>query len=387
MEQWTPTARELADLELVSIGAWPSDLSFDVAVPDELAEGEVELLDPEGLPLAAVDLARGTVEIRGEIAHGPFRHLHLRPSEVRGAHPHAFAIPVRDALTEDDAVAILDHARTSGKRPVVVVLTGPGMSLRMSAPALVRATRSAVRDIGAAVVIAAAAAARDDAEHTARFATQVAAAYADDVLIPTGRGEPSVEVRAILEHDRPPLDRGGLVVFFTGLSGSGKSTLARALHDVLLEAGDRTVSTLDGDVVRHHLSKGLGFSEEDRETNIARIGWVAAEIARHHGVAICSPIAPFEATRALARTMVQDAGGAFALVHVATPLSECERRDRKGLYAKARVGQIPEFTGISSPYEVPPDALVTVDTTGRTIAETLDEVLVALRGAGLIADA
>ena len=129
-----------------------------------------------------------------------------------------------------------------------------------------------------------------------------------------------------------------MVVFFTGLSGSGKSTLARALVDHILERGERTITSLDGDVVRHHLSKGLGFSREDRETNILRIGFVAAEIARHGGVAICSPIAPFESTRAAVRAMVEAAGGGFLLVHVATPLEECERRDRKGLYARARIG-------------------------------------------------
>ena len=145
----------------------------------------------------------------------------------------------------------------------------------------------------------------------------------------------------------------GLVLFFTGLSGSGKSTLARALHDLILERGERTVTSLDGDVVRRNLSAGLTFSKADRETNIRRIGWVAAEIARHRGVAICSPIAPFDETRQQVRAMVEDAGGAFFLVHVATPLEECERRDRKGLYAKARRGEIPEFTGISSPYEEP----------------------------------
>ena len=116
------------------------------------------------------------------------------------------------------------------------------------------------------------------------------------------------------------------------------------------------MTSLDGDVVRRNLSAGLTFSKEDRETNIRRIGWVAAEIGRHGGVAICSPIAPFDATRKQVRAMVEDAGGAFVLVHVATPLEECERRDRKGLYAKARRGEIPEFTGISSPYEEPADA-------------------------------
>jgi len=171
-------------------------------------------------------------------------------------------------------------------------------------------------------------------------------------------------------------------IFFTGLSGSGKSTVARALHDVLLERGTRTVTLLDGDVVRRHLSAGLGFSRADRETNIRRIGFVAAEIGRHGGVAICSPIAPFDQTRREVRQMVDDAGGGFVLVHIATPLAECERRDRKGLYARARAGQIPDFTGISSPYETPHDADLRVDTTGRSVEDVLGDVLETLRTEG-----
>ena len=142
------------------------------------------------------------------------------------------------------------------------------------------------------------------------------------------------------------------------------------------------MTSLDGDVVRRNLSAGLTFCKADRETNIRRIGWVAAEISRHGGVAVCSPIAPFDETRKQVREMVEEAGGAFFLVHVATPLEECERRDRKGLYAKARRGEIPEFTGISSPYEEPEDAAVRVDTTGRTIEAALDDVLEALAETG-----
>ena len=172
------------------------------------------------------------------------------------------------------------------------------------------------------------------------------------------------------------------MLFLTGLSGSGKSTLARAAHDVILEQGERTVTSLDGDVVRRNLSAGLGFSKEDRETNIRRIGWVAAEIGRHGGVAICSPIAPYDRTRKQVRAMVEETGAAFVLVHVATPLEECERRDRKGLYARARRGEIPEFTGISSPYEEPADAAVRVDTTGRTVEDALGDVLSHLYDGG-----
>jgi sulfate adenylyltransferase len=191
-------------------------------------------------------------------------------------------------------------------------------------------------------------------------------------------------VATVVDFELPAPDEQGLVLFFTGLSGSGKSTLARALHDVILERGHRTVTSLDGDVVRRNLSAGLTFSKADRETNIRRIGWVAAEISRHRGVALCSPIAPFDETRKRVRQMVESAGGAFFLIHVATPVEECERRDRKGLYAKARRGEIPEFTGISSPYEAPEDADVRVDTTGRSIDDVLRDILAALDEAGYL---
>ena len=219
---------------------------------------------------------------------------------------------------------------------------------------------------------------------------QVVAAYAghDPVLALGDRdGDYSDDIAEIVDADRPGPARQGLVLFFTGLSGSGKSTVAQAVIDSLLERGERTVTSLDGDVVRRNLSAGLTFSKQDRETNIRRIGWVAAEISRHGGVAVCSPIAPFDATRQDVRAMTATAGGAFFLVHVATPLEECERRDRKGLYAKARRGEIPDFTGISSPYEVPDDADLRIDTTGRTIDDCRDEVLAALAGAGYVTSA
>ncbi|MCD0447822.1 adenylyl-sulfate kinase [Actinocorallia sp. API 0066] len=190
-------------------------------------------------------------------------------------------------------------------------------------------------------------------------------------------------VAAELRRARPPRHERGVTVFFTGLSGSGKSTVARALADALVERGDRTVTLLDGDVVRQMLSAGLTFSKADRDLNIRRIGFVAAEIARHGGLAICAPIAPYAATRAEVRRMVE-AVGDFVLIHVATPLAECERRDRKGLYAKARAGLIPEFTGISDPYETPTDAELVLDTTGRAVADCVDEVLKHLSAGGWI---
>jgi sulfate adenylyltransferase len=169
---------------------------------------------------------------------------------------------------------------------------------------------------------------------------------------------------------------GGRAVMFTGLSGAGKSTIAGRLVELLLESG-RTVTLLDGDEVRTHLSAGLGFSKADRDTNVRRIGWVAAQIAKHGGIAVCAPIAPYAATRDDARRLVEgQAGpGSFVLVHVATPLAECEARDRKGLYAKARRGEIAEFTGISDPYEAPTDAEITVDTRSSSADESARAVL------------
>ena len=160
--------------------------------------------------------------------------------------------------------------------------------------------------------------------------------------------------------------------------------MARGLADTLLETGERSVTLLDGDVVRRQLSAGLGFSAADRDTNVRRIGWVAAEVARHGGVAVCCPIAPYEAARAAARRFARDAGAGFVLVYVATPLDECERRDRKGHYAKARAGQLKGMTGIDDPYEAPADPELVIDTTAATPGEAAATVLRYLGSNGWI---
>jgi sulfate adenylyltransferase len=167
----------------------------------------------------------------------------------------------------------------------------------------------------------------------------------------------------------------GRVVFFTGLSGSGKSTIARAVTEQL--AATRTVTLLDGDVVRTHLSKGLGFSRDDRDTNIRRIGWVAAEVAKHGGVAVCAPIAPYDDTRRWVRDTVERAAGpgSMLLVWVSTPLEICEQRDTKGLYAKARAGQLSGFTGIDDPYESPADADLVIDTSEVDLDDAVAQVM------------
>jgi len=184
-----------------------------------------------------------------------------------------------------------------------------------------------------------------------------------------------------LRRARPPRTERGLVVFFTGLSGSGKSTIARGLAEALTEREDRTVSLLDGDHVRHLLSAGLSFSRADRDLNIARIGYVAAEVARHGGIAICAPIAPYAQARAAARQMATEVGD-FVLVYVSTPVDVCAARDRKGLYAKARAGLIKGFTGVSDPYEEPRDADLVLDTSEMTRQQAVDAVLDLLTAGG-----
>ena len=186
-----------------------------------------------------------------------------------------------------------------------------------------------------------------------------------------------------LRRSYPPRDRQGFTVFFTGLSGSGKSTIANVMLVKILEMGGRPVTILDGDVVRKHLSSELGFSKEHRDINIRRIGYVASEITKNRGIAICAPIAPYDQTRKDVRAMVE-AGGAFILVHVATTLEECEARDRKGFYAKARAGIIKEFTGISDPYEVPEDAELVIHTENRTPEEAAQEIILFLEREGYI---
>jgi sulfate adenylyltransferase len=172
-------------------------------------------------------------------------------------------------------------------------------------------------------------------------------------------------------------------VFFTGLSGSGKSTIANALLVKLLQMGSKPVTFLDGDLVRRHLSSELGFSRQHRDLNIRRIGFVAAEITKHGGIAICAPIAPYDSTRKEVRSMVEASGG-FLLVHVATPIDICEERDRKGLYAKARAGMIPEFTGVSDPYEEPFDAEMTIDTTAISPEEAANQIIRRLESEGYL---
>jgi len=399
---WNPPPAEYADVELALDGILDT---VELTLPADLAKApSVEIVDPEGTPVAEYGVAERRVTPLRPREHGLFQHLRRTPAEIREeyAGKKVAAVPVGAPL-DTDALRRLGEIAPAYDAVLLLALIGPGSPKVVSPTGLLRVALAAAEALPSQVrVIPVPLAARADEAADAALRTRVAAAYGEPVeIVPAPERLAALEaaldegreldpelvpdrIAAALRADRPPLAERGLVVFFTGLSGSGKSTVAQRLRDVLLERTRRSVTLLDGDVVRRMLSKGLGFSKADREANIRRIGFVAAEIARHRGTAICAPIAPYAATRAEVRRMVTDAGGTFVLVHVATPLEECERRDRKGLYAKARAGEIAEFTGISDPYEVPDDAELRIDTTGRDLDEVVGEVLDHLVSSGAV---
>ncbi|MER7016201.1 adenylyl-sulfate kinase [Saccharopolyspora sp. NPDC000359] len=423
---------------------WPDPLTLRIPVEAAGAD-EIELRDAEGAPVALVRNespwadetgmhAAGPVEPVGEPT-GVLRGLRPPAADVRAKLPpgpvlailpeqplhHRELAQVRALAAEHDA-HVLVLPRMSGPRPellVQAVLAAepelPPGTTTVPVPLVRRADPE--RDAALTAHVAAAYGAthllsphplarspievleppevvRDQTDRW-RLATQVAPADRRPGLSPErlrellDRGEdlpswfttPAIAAQQRRMH--PPLRERGFTVLFTGLSGAGKSTLARALREALHRHDHRAVTLLDGDVVRRTLCAGLGFSAEDRSRNVRRIGFVAAEVTRHGGAAICAPIAPYHADREAVRRMVAAVGG-FALVHVATPLGECERRDRKGLYRKARAGLLPEFTGVSAPYEVPDDADLVLDTSGLSQDAAVGRVVELLRERGWV---
>jgi sulfate adenylyltransferase len=383
-------------------GFGPPDTGVTLQVPvsvamNAAAAGRLVLTDDEGAPLAELDVA-GTYDSPagpGTGIIGPvhrvarregrlFERLYRSPADVHTGGQDVLTVPVERPLTSPDLAHI---AEAAGQRTVLLlVLAGHGRPRGVSVEELIRGTLAAAALLPAADVVAVPLARRDDQAHDQRLRARVIAAYAPGSVLEPGLDGPlNEEVASAINLFSASGAGQGLVVLLTGLSGSGKSTIARGLREALLANGRGPVTMLDGDVVRRHLATELGFSRSDRDTNVRRIGWVAAEISRHGGTVIACPIAPFADTRRAVRDMVEAAGGAFLLVHVATPLEECERRDRKGLYAKARTGEISDFTGISSPYEEPVDADLRIDTTGREVPEAVSQVLTEIRRRGLIA--
>jgi sulfate adenylyltransferase len=517
LPSWTLDENQLADLEMLLSGVfapltgfmtaadvsavyesgtladgfpWPVPVTLDVpedAVPP--AQRRLALNDPEGVPLAVLDIserspaltpsmaragrggrharppgaaappgradgpggpaAAGLVRLSGQVIqcrdpeHGPFRQLRRTPAQVQaelGEGP-ALAFITRRPLNARQIGQLRHLAGQLRARLLLLPLVTGTADVVATPEALVRTVRAATRHLPlGTLVVPLALASRDvSPERELALRALVAAAYgathlftdepeapeaptaipvvsagdwaydrAAEVWRPLALIEPGTEradlamgeledlldrgeevpawftppaVAAELRRARPPRSERGLVIFLTGLSGSGKSTIARGLRDALSERGDRSVSLLDGDLVRELLSAGLTFSRADRDLNIARIGFVATEVARHGGIAICAPIAPYAEARAGVRSMVREVGD-FLLVHVATPVQVCEARDRKGLYAKARAGVIDNFTGVSDPYEEPTDAELTIDTSAMSRQQSVDAVLRLLIAGG-----
>ncbi len=345
-----------------------------------------------------------TIPTGGQAIGGPVRGL---GPVVRGAYPALrrkatldvqpdaplLAVPITRAPDHTFLSRVETRAQELEAGILLMPLVGSGWSSDLDAAALVRATQSVVDLLPTRTQVLPVPLPRgDDANADERLFSHVAAAYSAQHVLGWAQVHehtlsttypPAVE-RELRRARRTAASPGaGVAVLLTGLSGSGKSTIARALHQALLEHTDRTVSMLDGDIVRRMLSSELGFSREHRELNVRRIGYVAAEVVRHGGIAICAPIAPYASTRAEFRAMVESFGR-LLLVYVSTPLEVCESRDRKGLYAKARAGVIGEFTGISDPYEVPDDADLRIDTSQTSVDDAVDQVLIELAARHLI---
>ncbi|WP_234988096.1 adenylyl-sulfate kinase [Demequina sp. NBRC 110056] len=355
--------QQLNELELMRAGAYGHALRYELPtkgphnatlrLAGAVDERALTLLDTEATPVARVRVLETSADSRGTWIGGLVE-------VVREPAPAAFSElrPSRTAEPLSDATLLL--GRRSGRLDGTVIVTDTG-----DAHALAQIVRG-LRTDGLRV----------------RVLPEPAADH-----VPAGqRGELLEHLASIVFASNVKVIRGeqkapgnGIVVLFTGLSGSGKSTIARQVTRRLRAESSQRVTLLDGDEVRAMLSAGLGFSREDRELNVRRIGWVASQISAHGGIAICAPIAPYESMRREVREMAERVGR-FVLVHVATPLEECEARDRKGLYAKARAGEIMEFTGISDPYETPELADVTVGAHGERAESAADRVTLALVG-------
>ncbi|ROP43005.1 adenylyl-sulfate kinase [Pseudokineococcus lusitanus] len=408
-----PGGAVLADLRLVAAGLLPpgavlgeepgGEGTATALRPDAgvlgaaTAAGALVLTDEEGLPLARLDdvvadgdLARGRLVVlhpslradaAGAAAGGRSVLLRRPPTPAdldalrAGGTGLRLLVPTGSATPDGVPPALLEAlAREAGATPPELVPLPLAWRGPAGDAALLRAVLPALgaRDV---VVLPAAG---DDVGGLLPGAADGGAGSWPGTLAALRRGDADLPgaapgAAALLRRRWPRAADRGLVVLLTGLSGSGKSTLARGLHARLERGGERTTSLLDGDVVRRLLSAGLGFDAAARDLNVRRIGFVAAEVARHGGVAVCAPIAPYARSRAAVRRMVEEVGD-LVLVHVSTPLAVCEARDVKGLYARARAGELTGMTGVDDPYEVPDDADLVLDTSRVAEHEALDRL-------------
>ncbi len=405
MASLTLHGRALALVELVQRG-WLRRAELTLDAPADLAEpgDAVELRDPEGVLLGTLTVtavAEGTVTGTPALVQPPPRYDHadlrVDAAEAVASSPR-LVLAAAAPLTAAEVAHLADLVGSGGMAAdgadaLLLTLAGPGATDDYDAQTVIAAHRRHVarwRAAGVAVRHVVLPVAGED-EVVAEVVEGTGAepvgpsqgSTADGSAGEAGDGPLDPEVADLLGRRRPGPAQRGLTLFLTGLSGSGKSTVAGAVMARLHAETDRTITLLDGDLVRQHLSSELTFSREHRDLNITRIGFVAAQVTKHRGVAICAPIAPYAATRQAVREMVE-AHGTFVLVHVATPLEVCEQRDRKGLYAKARAGEIASFTGISDPYEAPEDPDLRLDTSTMTVADAADAVLGLLRERGLV---
>jgi len=356
--------------------------------------------DPTALPPADPRCVSGVVRLHGDRLYASYGSAGDRPhsaAETRrllaaAGSETVLGVVLRGPLDVAATRLVAERAARTEASVVILPLVGAASPLGLDALALVRCARAAASDLlpSRVLVCPLPLVQRPGARAAARAAAR---AYgATDVLEPRPpatrdtEDPPPVFSAAVTEAMRGAVGGSGFTVLLTGYSGSGKSTIGRALDSRIRQQHARATTLLDGDVVRLHLSAGLGFSREDRDRNVLRIGWVAGEVTRHGGVAICAPIAPYDSIRRRVRAMVASHGG-FLLVHVDTPLEVCESRDVKGLYAKARAGLITGFTGIDDPYEPPEDADLVIDTTEVSVPDAVSAIEAALLARGWLAPA
>lgn len=355
----------------------------DQAAEDAVAHGVLQLRDPDGTPLARLKV-EGSESGPGNITYlaGPVSPM--QPAEHGIGRDVRLVSPLAGSAGPPQQVAAVFDRMPAAEEIARAVATAARMDAQLRLIALGHSAEPGNRMLSGLLDTLRACA--DELENTSAHLL-VVPGYDKEVegtshtlgrlvLERVAAGQ-TLEFSAAAEQPAQEGAAGGhsgLVVLFTGLSGSGKSTLARELVQQSHRADYRQALLLDGDDIRRFLTAGLGFSREDRNTNVERIGWVAAQISAVGGIAVCAPIAPFEESRQRVRELAEGAGE-FILVHVSTPLEVCEQRDRKGLYAKARAGEIPDFTGIGSPYDVPTAPDYAVNTAVTSVEEATTDIL------------